>query len=285
MKVVLPEKKVFNKKQIAFYVSIIVICIISLIIAFYVQFYARIDIGRIFGLQTETEFGNKTEEQVEMLKTQFDQIFNNNIINVEGQENKKKEKDKPLVYAKVEKKETKMNAYDIEVHIPYINIDNEIVEKYNQEINQFVNKTNSIIESQSVNTIYNVNYTANIYDGIVSLIISSNLKEGNSAQRAIIETFNYDLRNNKEITLEEVLKIEHINKGELQEKIKNEIETEQKKVEDLKDLGYNVYSRDVTSNQYEIKNTNEFYLTNNTLYIIYPYGNNAYTSERDLIIV
>ena len=285
MKVVLPEKKVFNKKQIAFYVSIIVICIISLIIAFYVQFYARIDIGRIFGLQTETEFGNKTEEQVEMLKTQFDQIFNNNIINVEGQENKKKEKDKPLVYAKVEKKETKMNAYDIEVHIPYINIDNEIVEKYNQEINQFVNKTNSIIESQSVNTIYNVNYTANIYDGIVSLIISSNLKEGNSAQRAIIETFNYDLRNNKEITLEEVLKIEHISKGELQEKIKNEIETEQKKVEDLKDLGYNVYSRDVTSNQYEIKNTNEFYLTNNTLYIIYPYGNNAYTSERDLIIV
>ena len=281
MKVVLPEKKVFNKKQIAFYVSIIVICIISLIIAFYVQFYARIDIGRIFGLQSETEFGNKTEEQIEILKTQFDQIFNNYIINVEGQENKKKEKDKPLVYAKVEKKETKMNAYDIEVHIPYINIDNEIVEKYNQEINQFVNKTNSIIESQSVNTIYNVNYTANIYD----VIISSNLKEGNSAQRAIIETFNYDLRNNKEITLEEVLKIEHISKGELQEKIKNEIETEQKKVEDLKDLGYNVYSRDVTSNQYQIENTTEFYLTNNTLYIIYPYGNNAYTSERDLIIV
>ena len=285
MKVVLPEKKTFNKKQIAFYVSIIIICIISIIIAIYVQFYARIDIGWLIGLKSETEFGSKTEEQIEVLKTEFDQIFNNHIINMEGQEAKKKEKDKPLVYTQFERKESRLNNYDIEVHIPYINIDNEVVEKYNQEINTFINKTNNIIEEQNPNTIYTVKYVANIYDGILSVMICSNLKENSNAQRTILETFNYDLRNNKEITLEEVLKIEHINKGELQEKINNEISIEQKKVEDLKELGYNVYSRDIKDSQYKIENTTEFYLTNNTLYIIYAYGNNAYTTERDIIII
>lgn len=65
MKVVLPEKKVFNKKQIAVYVIIILVCIVSLIIASYVQFYARID---IFGTREETKIGNKTEEEKAMLK-------------------------------------------------------------------------------------------------------------------------------------------------------------------------------------------------------------------------
>ena len=61
-------------------------------------------------------------------------------------------------------------------------------------------------------------------------MIRSNLKEGVSAQRIIIQTYNYDLRNNKEINLEEVLKIKNIDKSELQGKITDSIKTEQKKV-------------------------------------------------------
>lgn len=68
MKVVLPEKKVFNKKQIAVYVIIVLVCIVSLIIASYVQFYARID---IFGMKEETKIGNKTEEERVLLKTRI----------------------------------------------------------------------------------------------------------------------------------------------------------------------------------------------------------------------
>lgn len=68
MKVVLPEKKVFNKKQIAVYVIIVLVCIVSLIIASYVQFYARID---IFGMKEETKIGNKTEEERVLLKTRL----------------------------------------------------------------------------------------------------------------------------------------------------------------------------------------------------------------------
>ena len=46
MNVVLPEKNRIKKKQLFIYISIIIICIISVIIAFYVQFYTRIDIAK-----------------------------------------------------------------------------------------------------------------------------------------------------------------------------------------------------------------------------------------------
>ncbi|MCI8637377.1 MAG: hypothetical protein HFJ36_06085 [Clostridia bacterium] len=284
MKVTLSEEKVFNKKQIAIYATIIVICIISIIIAFYVQFYARID---IFGVEPESQIGKKTEEQIEELHAGFDQIFTNNIEIEEGesQDNKKIEADKPLVYTKTEKKENKLNNYDIDVHIPYINIDNKIVEKYNKEIEAFESKINSVLGSKNKNSIYTVEYVSNVQNGILSLMIRSNLKEGNNIQRVILKTYNYDLRNNKEISLEEVLRIENIEKTALQQKIKNEISAEQKKVEDLKALGYNIYSRDVESIKYNIENSKVFYLTDNALYIMYAYGNETLTNEMDLIVI
>lgn len=285
MKVVLPEKNKIKKRQLILYIVIMVVCIISVIIAFYVQFYARIDIGRLIGFDTQGEFGKKTEEQIALLQTEFDQIFTNRFENPEDAETKKIEEDKPIIYTKTEKKESKLNSYDLEVYIPYINIDNTIIETYNKEIEQFVNKTNSILQSQNKNTIYTVEYVANVQNEILSLMIRSNLKEGSSAQRVIIETYNYDLRNNKEITLEEVLRIQGLNNLDIQKKIQNEIETEQRKVEDLKNLGYNIYSRDITNDRYELKNTKQFYLTENTLYIIYAYGNETFTSEMDLIII
>lgn len=286
MKVVLPEEKTFNKKQLAVYITIIVICIISIIIACYVQFYARIDVKRLLGFETENKLGNKTEEEVEVIKSEFDQLFTNAIENDVGQDSKKKESDKPLVYTREEKKENKLNTYDVEVYIPYINIDNEKVEEYNKEIEDFINKTNSIIlQGKNQNTVYTVEYVANVQNDILSLMIRSNLKEGLSAQRIIIQTYNYDLRNNKEITLAEVLRIENMERSEMQAKIEEEINVEQKKVEDLRSLGYNIYSRDVTSNKYKIENSKEFYVTGNTLYVIYAYGNETFTSEMDLIIV
>ena len=285
MKVVLPDNRM-NKKQIIIYASIIIICVISLIIAFYVQFYARIDISRLLGFESERKLGNKTEEQIEILTADFDKIFINGVKTSANKINfNAKEKDKEIVYTKLSKRGNKINSYDIKVYVPCINIDDPKIEEYNKEIDIFIDKINSILESENKNTIYTVEYAANIKDDILSLIVRSNLKEGSNAQRVIIQTYNYDLRNKKEITLEEILKIEGIDKNELQNKIKNGIQEEQNKVEDLKELGYNIYSRDVTSDRYKIENTNQFFLTDDTLYIIYAYGNEKYTSEMDLIII
>ena len=126
---------------------------------------------------------------------------------------------------------------------------------------------------------------ANVQDGILSLMIRSNLKQGANAQKVIIQTYNYDLRNNKEITLKEVLRIEKLDENNVQNIINNKIKTEQDKAEDLKSLGYNIYSRDINSDIYSLENSTEFYLTSNALYIIYAYGNATNTSEMDIIIL
>lgn len=287
MNVVLPEKNRIKKRQLFIYISIIIICIISVVIAFYVQFYTRIDIAKLIGISQEDGLGSKTEEQQQTIKSEFNTIFNNTITNDNDTNNSKKEEtDKKLVYTKYEKKETKLNSYDLEVHIPHINISGEVVEKYNQEIeNIFVDMAKKVLQSENNNVIYTVEYVANIQDDILSVMIKSNLKEGSKAQKVIIQTYNYDLRNNKEITLAEVLKIEQLNENDVQNKIKADIQTEQKKAQDLKSLGYNIYSRDINSDIYSIEKSTEFYFTGNTLYIIYAYGNQTATSEMDIIIL
>ena len=231
MNVVLPEKNRIKKKQLFIYISIIIICIISVIIAFYVQFYTRIDIAKFIGISQKDGLGSKTEEQQQTIKSEFNTIFNNTITNDNDTNNSKKEEaDKKIVYTKYEKKETKLNSYDLEVHIPHINISGEVVEKYNQEIeNIFVDMAKKVLQSENNNVIYTVEYVANIQDDILSVMIKSNLKEGSKAQKVIIQTYNYDLRNNKEITLAEVLKIEQLNENDVQNKIKADIQTEQKK--------------------------------------------------------
>lgn len=287
MNVVLPEKNRIKKRQLFIYISIIIICIISVIIAFYVQFYTRIDIAKFIGISQKDGLGSKTEEQQQTIKSEFNTIFNNTITNDNDTNNsKKEEEDKKIVYTKYEKKETKLNSYDLEVHIPHINISGEVVEKYNQEIeNIFVDMAKKVLQSENNNVIYTVEYVANIQDDILSVMIKSNLKEGSKAQKVIIQTYNYDLRNNKEITLAEVLKIEQLNEKDVQNKIKTDIQTEQKKAQDLKSLGYNIYSRDINSDIYSIEKSTEFYFTGNILYVIYAYGNQMATSEMDIVVL
>lgn len=285
----IPEKLNYkiSRNQIIIYTTIIAFCIISIIVASYVQFYARIDFAEMIGIKKKEEYEIKTQEQIELLKSEFDNIFKNNIKNDNGNNDSKKEyKDQDLVCTKYEKQDTKTNGYEININIPYINIDNETIKKYNEEIeNVFASKARSVLNSENKNIIYTVEYTANVEDDILSLIIRSNLKEGSSAQRVIIQTYNYDLRNNKEISLSEILRIEQLNKQEIQDQINNTIKEEEKKVEDLKKLGYNIFNRDTKSDIYNIENSREFYYTADAIYVIYAYGNDSYTSEMDLIII
>ena len=70
MNVTKPEDVKLKKKQIIIYIAIIAFCIISVIVASYVEFYARIDIAQLIGLkQEESKFGTKTQEEIELLKT------------------------------------------------------------------------------------------------------------------------------------------------------------------------------------------------------------------------
>ena len=287
MNVILPEKEKIKKSQLIIYVSVILVCIICVVVAFYVQFYARIDLGSFIGMGAESQYGNKTDEEIVTLETGFNNLFINGIDNYDGEnDNKKKEQDKALIYTQYQKKESKLNSYNLEVNIPKINVDNEIVDKYNKEIQDtFETLSENVLKSENSNIMYNVDYVANVQDGILSVMIKASLKQGSSAQKIIIQTYNYDLRNNKEITLEEVLKIERLNKEDIQNRINTKIQQEAEKAKDLASMGYNIYERDVNSDIYKVENSTEFYLTPNALYIIYAYGNETDTSEMDMVIL
>ena len=75
-------------------------------------------------------------------------------------------------------------------------------------------------------------------------------------------------------------------KKEANQKIKEEIRTQQEKSEELEKLGYTMYKRDYTSDMYSINNVTEYFMgKDNALYIIYAYGNENNTNEMDVVIM
>ena len=168
-----------------------------------------------------------------------------------------------------------------------MNIKNEIIDEYNKQIKDiFESKARSILNSQSKNIIYTVNYSAYISNNILSLVIRSTLKEGINAQRDIVQTYNYDLANHKKCSIDQLLEMKGITKNQANENIKKEIKIVQQNVEELRKLGYNIYPRDHTSDIYSINNVTDYFLgKDNALYVIYAYGNLNHTSEMDIVVM
>lgn len=284
MNVILPEKEKISKKRILIYSIAILVCIIAIIIVVMVQILGNDVANSFFGIRG---LAVKTEEEENLLKANFDTIFNNTL---EGEQNSynvsRLDEEKDLVYTGYETQERVTNSYEINVHIPYLNINNSVIQSYNDEIKgQFQEFTENVLNSENQNIIYTVEYQAYIENDILSVIIRSNLKKGASAQRVIVLTYNYDLIEQKEISLEDMIIKFELNKNEIQNKIRKEIKEEEQKAQDLKDLGYEIYTRDSSSDLYLIENSKEFFMHNQNLYIIYAYGNEGLTSEMDLVVI
>lgn len=285
MNVVLPEKDKVSKKRIAIYVVLISICVLALIVAVCVQILGNDFTNSIFGVST---LKSKTEEEEQELRVNFDNLFLNNLqINGEmTQDISKIDENQDYVFTKYSTEEKNTGNYELSINIPYINIDSEVVNEFNTEIEEiFERKVESILESEDKNVLFTIEYQAYVENNILSVIIKSNLKQGSAAQQVIVQTYNYDLPNQKEVTLSDEIELLGLDKNAIQSKIREEIKQEQQKAEDLQDLGYEIYSRDSKSDMYDIENSNVFFLHEQNLYIIYPYGNDALTSEMDLVII
>jgi len=285
MKVTLPKKEKTDVKAIVIYTIAIISCIIAIIIVCITQFLGKNRLEEILSIGSSGASKQEIDEQV--LISEFDNIFNNQLENNTFSGNvKKQEEDKDIIYTYYDKTESKKNSYELNLQIPYINIENEIIEQYNNEIKEtFQKKAENVLATQNKNIIYTVKYQATIEDNILSLIIKSELKEGASAQRQIMKTYNYDLNSNKEIGLEEMILRKGFKQDEVQRKIRDRIKIEEKKVEDLKNLGYNIFERNSEDERYNIENTEEFFIRNQRLYLIYAYGNDSLTSEMDIVVI
>ena len=283
MNVTLPEKNKINKRRIIIYSIAIFACILAIVVVIGIQILGNDVVDNFFGVSKITK---KTEEEENRLKANFHTLFQNQLENNSSCEVKKIDKNKDIVYTNYENTDKSANNYEMNVNLPYINIKNQSVQDYNENIkNIFQAKAEEVLKSTNSNVIYTVKYEAYIENNILSLIIYSDLKQDASAQRIIIQTFNFNLETNKELTLEDIIKIYELDEKTVQDKIDNEIKTEEKKAEDLKALGYNVFIRDTKSDMYKIKNATEFFVHNNNLYIIYAYGNDKLTSERDIVVM
>ena len=285
MNVNLPKKAKVSVKAVIIYTVSIITCIIAVIIAGLSIYYGSDELDRLITIGGSSL--TQADEEYQLLVSNFDDIFQNHLEEYRTDVSIQKiDEAQEIVYTYYTKEENKKNSYDMNINIPYINIDNETIAAYNEEIRQtYEEKAESTLQTENENIIYTLQYEATIENDILSLIIRANLKEGSSAQRLIIQTYNYDLRNNKEITLEEMISLKQLNANDVQNKIDAEITSQHQRVEDLRSLGYGVFERNPENEMYKIENSQDFFVKDGNIYIIYAYGNENMTSEMDLVIV
>lgn len=283
MNVVIEDESKKNKRLKILYIGIISICVIAVIAAIVIQIVKQNNGSEV------TKLPELTEDQKNQHKDEFESIFENkvNYLKNNGYKITKLESNKEIIYTGYQNNDSKINDYDMKVNIPYININNDIIEEFNTQIRDtFEKKAKSIINTQNSNVIYTVDYSAYISNNIMSLVVRSTLKEGTSPQRDIVQTYNYDLINQREYTIDDMLNAKGITKKEANQKIREEIKTQQEKTEELEKLGYTTYKRDYTSDIYNINNVTEYFMgEDNALYIIYAYGNENNTNEIDVVMM
>lgn len=264
------------------YILIIIICIVAIGFAVYKQFFKDEKLGVIFGITDEEE-----DEEYNNLKDNFFNIFDNSLNILEQYNGKlskiKKEEDVIIAYNNQEQTEN----YTLDLKIPYFNINSEVAKKFNSEIKTtFKDKSASVVSSKDDNIIYNVKYKAYESNNILSLIILSELKEGNNNQRIIIQAYNYDLSTNKEVIINELITLKDIDINQANNKIKSEIKSSQEENIKLSELGYNTNVRDADADTYKIQNSENFFIgEKGYLYVVYAYGNKELTSETDVVII
>ena len=283
MNLELPKKQRMPRKRIALYITVAVICVLAITIVIGVQILGNDIIDNFFGV---TKLTKRSEQEENELKTNFENLFQNQFENKENTSTTNKiEQDRDIVYTYYQKDESTEN-YEININLPYINIEDDSVKKLNEEIsNTFESKSEEIINENSENSIYTVKYFASIKNNILSVALYSDLKQGTNAQRVIIETLNYNLCENKIMSLEDILNTYDLNENEVQNKIDDSIKEEQRKADELIELGYDIFSRDINSDSYEIKNITEYFIYNENIYIVFAYGNNQLTTEMDIVII
>lgn len=282
MNVQLPKEYKVRKRDIVIYTICIIICVVALTIVVTMQVLGE-------GITNKVFHTNKlqiaSEEEQPKLRTDFENMFTNKI---EGKiENvEKKDESKDIIFTVYENEDNISENYTLNVHIPNFNIKDENIEELNNKIStEYKQKVNQILNNKGNQIIYSVEYSAYIENEIIFLIIRSNLKESNNAQKQMVYTYNYDLKNKKEITLENIIEKLKYNKNDVQKAIQNYIEEQEKNSKSLKNLGYGIYVRNSKDEMYKIENTKNFFVKNNKIYIIYPYGNTSATSEMDIVII
>lgn len=282
------------KKRMILYVMISIICIAAIGIAVYYQVFNNSEENPEDFTQNRISntVGGNIDNSLEKAKEELNSLFVNSLRlqKVDVSYVKKLDETKEIVYPAYNIKEEK-DKYNVSINIPVINIEGTVVADFNKITQQiFANKASEVLSSSTEYTIYSVDYIAYVNGNVLSVAIKSSLKQGNDAQRIMVQTYNYDMKTGKKVTLNEILAQKVIETKTVNTKIAAEVKKAKEQAEQLKQAtgqsGDFIYNRDLNSAIYITDNVGTFLLgRDGKIYIIYAYGNNNFTSEMDVITV
>ncbi len=281
------------EKRNMMYIAISIICVIAIILGVYYQIFSK----KVINENQLNTITNTIEEEVTAddpkdLLLEFNKLFTNNF-DAQGYETDTITKiagleEKDVIYTIYDIKEEKSEQYQVDIKLPVFNISSDVATEFNNTTQTiFADKASNVLSGTNQYTIYNVEYTAYLNENILSLVIKSTLKEGNSAQRIIVQTYNYDIETGKRVTLNDILEINDIKENDVNKKIEKQVKEANKQAETISGaIGQTVYKRDLNNAMYLAENVSNFFVgKNGQIYIIYAYGNNNATSEIDIIKV
>lgn len=280
------------KKRYIIYIIVAIICIVAIGAGVYYQ----ISLDR----PKQPEPTNEIEpepvinpDDPEILLKEFNSLLTNTFY-IQGNDTTAVKKykgfeEQEIVYAAYNIKEEKDGKYSININLPAINIDTEVAADLNNTTNKmFSNKVAEVINTKDNYTKYDIDYVAYLNGNILSVVIKSTLKEGDNAERVIVQTYNYDIKTEKEVTLNEILEQKQITQKSVNKKIERQVKEAAKRTAAVASeyamQGKLVYERDINHAMYSTDNINNFFLgKNGQLYIVFAYGNTDKTAEMDVI--
>lgn len=282
------------KKRVILYVIISAICIIAIIAGVYYQIFGSKNKNtNIVANQVDTTVDENGVIDPEVLKEEFDSLFDNSF-NSQDYETSSIQKitgleEQDIIYAACNINEEKDEKYNVDINLPVFNVQGDVATEYNNTTQKiFADKATEVLTNSKEYTVYNVEYTSYLNDNILSVVIKSVLKEGDNPQRVIAQTYNYDIKTGKKLSLNDVLEQQGIDEKEVNKKIEKQVEEANKRANAISQAmlqtGQTVYKRDINNAMYVTDNVNYFFVgENGQIYIIYPYGNTNFTSEMDII--
>lgn len=275
-----------GKNKIKFFIVLALVCILAICVGIYGQFFYRYSetdplmMGINLGAQ-------KSEEEYAQLEADFSALFTNSYY--EKSKNtavEKIENSQQIVYTNYNIKNEEENYYSVDVKIPVININTENAKQINTEIkSNYYDKANNIMRQQNEYVNYKVSYVAYLCQDVLSVVIKSTIKEGENPEREIIKTYNYSLPDDKQISLTNLIESKGTTTEVVQAKIEDEIKMAYNNAQSLPEEFRSEVKRDLNSSMYKVENTRTFFITQDGyVYIVYSYGENLYTNEKDIVI-
>ena len=262
--------KVLGLNRTLFLVIVALLCVLSICVGIYAQFFYKYSDADPFMLGAVANA--KEEEEKDKLASSFDTIFTNQLVGQTEIGVSKIDESQALVYTSEDVVENSEGLYNINAQIPVININNDTAKSMNDDIAKtFSDEIAKIKGSTELYTVYTVDYISYVNGDLLSLAIkATHYKQGDNANQTIIlKTYNYNLSKQTSVTLSDVMNAKGLTPDNVQIDINNKLKALNEKEAET---GYASVVRDLNSDMYKIENTNNFLVSNESdIYIIYNY--------------